>query len=235
MIILPAIDIYKGECVRLTEGAFETTEKVADDWLKTAKSFEEAGASWVHMVDLDGALMGRPINSRIFIGVADKTGLKVELGGGIRTMEDIEYYLKNGISRIILGSVAVNDPSFVKEAVDKYGSKVAVGIDAKDGFVKTSGWTKGSEFNYIEIAKQMESFGVEVIIYTDISKDGTLMGPNLEHLKKLDETVSSKIIASGGIRNLDDLKSLRKLNLYGAICGKSIYQGSLNLKEAIRL
>lgn len=233
MIILPAIDIYNGECVRLTKGAFDTTEKVADSWLETASSFEAAGALWIHMVDLDGALKGRPVNKSTFIDVANKTGLKVELGGGIRTLKDISYYLERGISRVILGSVAINNPDLVKEAVKEFGDKIAVGIDAKDGLVKTAGWIEESSNDYINTAKRMESYGVDLIIYTDIDRDGMMNGPNLEHLETLKNSISSKIIASGGIRNIDDIKSLKEMDLYGAICGKCIYNGSLNLKEAI--
>jgi phosphoribosylformimino-5-aminoimidazole carboxamide ribotide isomerase len=235
MIILPAIDIYNGECVRLTKGAFETTEIVADSWLDTARSFESLGATWIHMVDLDGSLKGKPINSDIFIEVAKSTGLKVELGGGIRRMEDIVFYLERGIARIILGSVAIENPLLVKDSVKEFGNRIAVGIDAKDGLVKTSGWTKGSGHNYIETAKRMEDYGIEVIIYTDISKDGTLNGPNLEHLGLLKEAVSVDIIASGGIRDLEDIKAVKRLNLYGVICGKSIYHGSLDLKAALEM
>jgi phosphoribosylformimino-5-aminoimidazole carboxamide ribotide isomerase len=234
MIILPAIDIYKGQCVRLIQGAFDTTEKVAENYLDTARKFEKSGAKWIHMVDLDGALEGKRINSEIFIDVAKKTGLKVELGGGIRTMADISYYLDKGISRVILGSIAINNPSIVDEAVKEYGDKIAVGIDAKDGFVKTSGWVSESKSRYIETAKQMEAMGVQVIIYTDISRDGTLSGPNIEQLAKLKDSVSSDIIASGGIGNIGHIKSLKELDLYGTICGKAIYSGSLNLVDAIK-
>jgi phosphoribosylformimino-5-aminoimidazole carboxamide ribotide isomerase len=233
MILLPAIDIYEGECVRLTQGAFESSKRVAGSWIETARSFEEAGAQWIHMVDLNGALEGRRVNSHIFIDVVEKTSLMVELGGGIRTMEDISYYIDRGISRVILGSVAVENPPLVEAAVKEYGTKIAVGIDAKDGLVKTSGWIAESKSGYIETAKRMEEMGVETIIYTDIARDGTLSGPNLEHLESLKNAVSSKIIASGGIRDIDDIRALCRLGLYGAICGKSIYQGSLNLKNAV--
>ncbi len=235
MIILPAIDILKGSCVRLTEGVFDTSERVAEDYLETALTFKKAGAKWIHMVDLDGALKGKRVNDKIFIDVAEKTGLKVELGGGIRTMDDIRYYIDKGISRIVLGSVAIDNPSLVKEALTRYGSKIAVGIDAKDGKVKTSAWTKGSESDFIETAKIMEDFGVELIIYTDISRDGTMAGPNLEQLEQLSNAVTCQVIASGGIRNLDDIKALKGMNLYGAICGKSIYQGSIDLEQAINV
>ncbi|NLT48078.1 MAG: 1-(5-phosphoribosyl)-5-[(5-phosphoribosylamino)methylideneamino]imidazole-4-carboxamide isomerase [Clostridiales bacterium] len=235
MIILPAIDIYRGECVRLTQGAFHTSERVADSWLETAASFEEAGAKWIHMVDLDGAISGERVNSHIFIEVAKKTGLKVELGGGIRTMEDISYYLEQGISRVVLGSAAIDDPSLVEAAVKKYCGRIAVAIDAMNGMVKTSGWVSESGSHYIEIAKKMEASGAEVIIYTDIAKDGTLNGPSISHLESLKNAVSSKIIASGGIRNSEDIRALCQLGLYGSICGKSIYQGSLDLRETLSI
>ncbi len=235
MIILPAIDIYEGQCVRLTQGVFESSERVADSWLETALSFEEAGAEWIHMVDLDGALKGKRVNSSIFTSVAEKTGLKVEVGGGIRTMEDVSYYLDRGISRVILGSIAIDNPALVETAVKEYGNRIAVGIDAKNGLVKTSGWIAESGAGYVETARRMEAMGVETIIYTDISRDGALSGPNLEHLQCLKNSVSSKIIASGGIRNAEDIKALCRIGMHGAICGKSIYQGSLNLQEAIDL
>ncbi|GAB1475282.1 1-(5-phosphoribosyl)-5-[(5-phosphoribosylamino)me thylideneamino]imidazole-4-carboxamide isomerase [Bacillota bacterium] len=235
MIILPAIDILKGECVRLTQGIFDTSERVAESWIETARAFREEGAEWVHMVDLDGAREGGPVNSNIFIDVAEKTGLKVELGGGIRTLSDMEYYLDKGISRIVLGSVAVDKPELVREAVNKYGDKIAVGIDAKKGLVKTAGWIKESRSNYIETAKRMEQSGVEVIIYTDIGRDGMLSGPNLVHLEELSKAVSTKIIASGGIRDTQDIADLKSLGLYGAICGKSIYHGTLKLKRALEI
>ncbi len=235
MIILPAIDIYEGQCVRLLQGNFQTAHKVAHSYIETALSFKKRGAEWIHMVDLDGAKEGKRINSQVFIDVAEKTGLKVELGGGIRNISDISYYLDNGISRVILGSAAIDNPALVEAAVKKYGDKIAVGIDARNGVVKTAGWITESEADYIETARHMDAIGIEVIIYTDISRDGTLTGPNLEHLKRLKDSVSSKIIASGGIGGPDDIKKLAELDLYGAICGKSIYNGDLDLKEAIEM
>lgn len=234
MIILPAIDIRNGTCVRLLKGAFETAEKVAEDPLDTAFSFQKAGAEWIHMVDLDGALKGERTNSKIFVSVAAETDLKVEIGGGIRRIQDIEYYLDNGIERVILGSIAVKEPDFVKEAVKNFGSHIAVGIDARNGMVAAEGWTETSSVNYIELAKRMEEAGVKYIIYTDIDKDGTLLGPNTKQLIDLNNAVTCNIIASGGINDIDDITQLRASQLYGAICGKSIYKGTLSLKEAIQ-
>ena len=233
MIILPAIDIRNGECVRLVKGDFETAHKVAENPLETARRFEAAGAEWIHMVDLDGALEGKLQNAPIYLDIAENTGLKVEVGGGIRDMKAVDYYLSNGISRVILGSVAVENPSFVKEAIAKYGEKIAVGIDAKNGKVATRGWLTVGEDDYISFAKQMETLGVSTIIFTDISRDGTLEGPNLEQLETLSQAVKCNIIASGGLCNMGDIKALCALNLYGAICGKSIYSGTLNLTEAV--
>ncbi|MEM1483878.1 1-(5-phosphoribosyl)-5-[(5-phosphoribosylamino)methylideneamino]imidazole-4-carboxamide isomerase [Oscillospiraceae bacterium PP1C4] len=234
MIILPAIDIQGGNCVRLYKGDFSTVHKVAESAEETAASFKAAGAAWIHMVDLDGAKKGSMENAPIFLDIAKNSGLKVELGGGIRNMKTIEYYLECGISRVILGSVAVKNPALVREAVDVFGEQVAVGIDAKDGMVATEGWLDASDVNYIELAKKMEQCGVKHIIFTDISKDGTLEGTNLEQLAAINEAVCCNIIASGGVKDISDINACRQLKLYGVICGKSIYSGSLSLYEAIR-
>lgn len=233
MIIFPAIDIIDSKPVRLFKGDFSTASQVADDALETAEGFVKAGCQWVHMVDLDGSLKKEPVNAETFIAVAKETSLRVELGGGIRTMKDIDFYVNNGIARIILGSVALKNPELVREAVKEFGSIIAVGIDAKNGYVATEGWTQSSNIYFTYLAKQMESVGVETIIYTDISKDGTLSGPNISQLEEINNSVSCNITASGGVTNLDDIVRLREAGLYGAICGKSIYQGTLNLKEAV--
>lgn len=234
MIILPAIDIKDGQCVRLTKGDFATVEKVAEDPLKTALSFQEAGAEWIHMVDLDGAKEGSLKNSPVFLEVALKTGLKVELGGGIRTMESIDYYMDRGISRVIIGSAAISNPELVKAAVEKYGDRIAVGIDARNGMVSGDGWLSDSNVTYLDLARRMEDAGVRCIIFTDISKDGTLSGPNLEQLGRINGAVSCDIIASGGIHTMKDIIDLKEMGLYGAICGKSVYKGTLSLEEAIQ-
>ena len=235
MIILPAIDIKDGNCVRLFKGDFSTVETVAENYMDTAKSFELDGASWIHTVDLDGAKEGKPINNEIFIDIAKNTNLKVELGGGIRNLETVEYYIQNGISRVILGSIALKNPGIVKDAVKEYGDKIAVGIDAKEEMVAVEGWLDSSSVNYIDLAKEMANIGVKYIIFTDISKDGTLSGVNAEQLKKLSISVNANIIASGGVHTIEDIKICKEMNLYGTICGKSIYKGTLNLKEAISL
>ncbi len=235
MIILPAIDIYNGMCVRLKMGDFATSEKVADDYMKVAQQFAEQGAEWIHMVDLDGAKEAKPKNSKIFLDVAASTSLKVELGGGIRDMETIDYYLANGISRVILGSAALSNPQLVRKAVEKYGERIAVGIDAKNEMVAADGWLDTSTVHFLDLARAVEASGVKYIIYTDISKDGTLSGPNLEHLERLKNAVSCNIIASGGIHNINDIKNLKNMDMYGAICGKSIYKGTLSLADAVKI
>lgn len=235
MLIFPAIDIKEGACVRLYKGDMASAEQVADSYLDTAASFKTAGAEWIHMVDLDGACAGERKNAHIFTEVAARSGLKVEVGGGIRTLSDVEYYLSRGISRVVIGSAAVKNPSLVREACDLYGDKIAVGIDARGGLVATEGWVETGTVDYITLAKEMEQAGVRTIIFTDIDRDGMLSGPNLTQLNALNEAVSCQIVASGGIKNIDDIQALRDLNLYGAICGRSIYKGTLNLQEAIAL
>lgn len=235
MIILPAIDIQNGECVRLTKGDFATTEKVAEDPVETALRFKEAGAQWLHMVDLDGAKNAMAQNREVFLAVAKATEMKIELGGGIRDMDTAAYYLDNGIERIILGSMAVKNPKLLAELVREYGDRIIVGIDAEDGMVKTEGWLANGRVNYITLAKEMFHIGVRHIIYTDISRDGTLTGPNLNDLRKLKEAARMNVIASGGIRNAADIKALAKMKLYGAICGKSLYKGTLDLSEALKI
>lgn len=235
MIILPAVDIMGGRPVRLYKGEFSTASQVAEDALETAVRFERDGAEWIHMVDLDGSLKKERVNAEIFINVAKNTSLKVELGGGIRSLEDVEFYIKSGIARVILGSAALKNPQLVKDAVARFGDRIAVGIDAKNGYAAAEGWTETSNVYFTDLAKQMESMGVKTIIFTDISKDGTLSGPNIAQLKEINNAVSCNIIASGGINDINDIKELKQEQMYGAICGKSIYSGSLSLKEALEV
>lgn len=235
MIIFPAIDIMNKKPVRLYKGEFSTAKQVAENALETAKAFENAGAGWIHTVDLDGSLKKGRVNSDVFLEIARETSLKVEVGGGIRSLQDIEFYLSNGIERVILGSVALKNPSLVKEAVGEFGERIAVGIDASNGYAAAEGWTEGSNVYFTDLAKQMEDFGVKTIIYTDISKDGTLSGPNLSQLKEINNAVSCNIIASGGVTDINDIIALRNEGLYGAICGKSIYNSTLDLREAIEI
>ncbi|MCF2651377.1 1-(5-phosphoribosyl)-5-[(5-phosphoribosylamino)methylideneamino]imidazole-4-carboxamide isomerase [Anaeromassilibacillus senegalensis] len=233
MIILPAIDLKDGMCVRLFQGDYATAEQVAEDPVQTAQSFEADGARWMHIVDLDGAKARRPVNDGTIFSIRDNTSIHMEVGGGIRDMGTVEYYLSRGVSRVILGSAALQSPDFVREAVKKYGKKIAVGIDALNGKVAAEGWTAQSEVDYLEMAKHMESIGVRYLIVTDISKDGTMSGPNLVMLDKINRTVGCSIIASGGVSSIKDIVDLNALGLYGAIAGKSIYTKALDLRSAV--
>ena len=237
MIIFPAIDIIGGQCVRLVKGDYATASKVAEDPLETARKFEAAGAEWIHMVDLDGAKAGYPVNTEIYKNIAQNTNLKVEVGGGIRTLDTIRAYLDLGIARVILGSVALKNPQLVADAVAEFGAdRIVVGIDAKNEMVATEGWLETSEVHYIDLAKEMIKAGVRTFIFTDISKDGTLSGVNAEQLKKLADATAGQcnIVASGGVHTIEDIRICRDLGLYGTIAGKSLYQGMLDLAEAIK-
>lgn len=234
MIIEPAIDLKDQKVVRLHKGAFDTVHQVADDPVEVAKAFAAAGAAVIHMVDLDGARSGERVNGEIVRRVIDETGMKVELGGGIRSMEDLRAVDALGVWRFVIGSAAVTDPDFVREAVKAYGSRVAVGVDAKDGEVRTSGWEAGSGVHFLDFAAQMEKLGVQTLIFTDIDTDGMLSGPNVESLNKLQKAVSCRIVASGGVSSNQDLRDLADMGLYGAIVGKAYYAGTVDLAEAVR-
>ena len=233
MIIFPAIDIMDGKPVRLLRGDFDTAEQVAEDVLTTAKQFARVGCTWVHMVDLDGSLQKKPVNADPILQVVEHTPLKVEVGGGIRTMEDIAFYLDRGVDRVILGSVALKNPELVQQAVDAYGDKIAVGIDAKQGMVATEGWTEDSKMDFIDLAKAMEKMGVATIIYTDIGRDGTLSGPDVLGLDRLNKAVGCNVIASGGVTTITDILVMKDKKMYGTICGKCIYKQTLDLREAV--
>lgn len=235
MKILPAIDLKDGQCVRLKRGDYGTAHKVAEDAVQTAKGFLAAGAELVHMVDLDGAKDGSHANYDVVKRVIAETGAKVELGGGIRAMADVDAVLALGVSRVIIGSAAVKNPQFVKEAAAKYGEKIAVGIDALGGTVRTEGWLKDSGEDFLAFAKRMESYGVGTIIFTDIDKDGMLEGPNFVQLSMLRNAVSCAIVASGGVTTLEDIAKLRDAGIDAAIAGKAVYTGALDLAAAIRI
>ena len=220
MKILPAIDLKDGQCVRLKKGDYGTAHKVAEDAVQTARGFLAACADMIHMVDLDGAKDGSHANYDVVRRVIRETGAQVELGGGVRTMADVDAVLALGVCRVIIGSAAVKNPEFVRQAVQKYGEKIAVGIDALGGTVRTEGWLK-------------DSYGVQTIIFTDIDRDGMLEGPNFAQLAQLRAAVSCAIVASGGVTTLSDIAKLREAGLDAAIAGKALYTGALDLKKAI--
>ena len=232
MRVLPAIDLKDGQCVRLKKGDYGTAHKVAEDAVETARGFLAAGAELIHMVDLDGAKDGSHANYDVVRRVITETGAAVELGGGIRAMADVEAVLALGVSRVIIGSAAVKHPEFVREAVARYGDRIAVGIDARGGTVRTEGWLKDSGEDYLAFAQKMESYGVKTIIFTDIDKDGMLEGPNFDQLAALRNAVSCGIVASGGVSTLSDIARLRDAGVDEAIAGKAVYTGALDLKRA---
>lgn len=233
MRLYPAIDIKNGQCVRLRQGVFEDTTVYANEPFEVAKEFEADGAKFLHIVDLDGALRGTGANDEALKKIVENVSIPVEIGGGIRTMEDIEHRLSLGVTRVILGTKAVESPEFVKEAVEKFGAdKIVVGIDAKDGMVAIKGWETISNVDAVTLALSMKELGVTTIIYTDISKDGMLCGPNFAQTARLVEATGMDIVASGGVSCMNDLLELEKIKVEGAILGKAIYEKRVDLKEA---
>lgn len=235
MIIIPAIDIIDGKPVRLYQGDYDKKEIVGESVLDIAQEFQRKGAEYIHIVDLDGAKSGELVNKEIIVEVANKLDIDVEVGGGIRTMETIDYLIQNGVARVILGSVAIDDEKLLVKAIEKYGDKIAVGIDCKDGRVCVHGWLKNSDIRYLDFAKKMQKLGVKNIIFTDISRDGTLQGPNIAMLNLLSYELDVKITASGGVKDINCIKALNKLNIYGAIIGKALYAKTISLDDAIEV
>lgn len=235
MIIFPAIDLYDKKAVRLFKGDYNRMTVYSENPLEVAKGFKAAGAEYIHMVDLEGAKEGTTPNFDIVRSVAVESGLKVEIGGGIRKEETVKRYIDAGVMRVILGTAAVNDSAFLEKMCNQYGDKIAVGADLKDGEVAVKGWTEKSGVSGMDFCKRMQDMGVKTIICTDISRDGAMRGTNRELYKTLSERFSMDIVASGGVSSIDDVKALSKMNIYGAIVGKAIYTGDINLKEAIEV
>ena len=235
MKIFPAIDLYDKKAVRLFKGDYAQMTVYSENPIEVARDFEAAGAKFIHMVDLEGAKNGTTPNLDIVKDIANNTGLFVEIGGGIRSMETVKAYLDNGVGRVILGTSAVTDEAFLLEAVKTYGEKIAVGADVKDGYIAIKGWVEKSQYSLEEFLSKMENIGVKTIICTDISKDGAMKGTNLELYKSLNEKYSLDIIASGGVSTIDDIVALRGMDMYGAIIGKAYYTGAIDLCEAIEV
>ncbi len=235
MLIFPAIDLYEGQAVRLYKGDYNEKTVYSDDPVSVAKDFLGCGAAHVHLVDLEGARDGGTPNLDSVCAIKRETGLFCEIGGGIRSMVVVGEYLGAGLDRVILGTAAVTDKAFLKEAVKKYGEKIAVGIDIKDGTVAIKGWRESSGVDAFEFCGQMENLGVKTLICTDISKDGAMIGTNRELYKKLTERFKINITASGGVSSIDDVKALRKMDLYGAIIGKAYYIKAIDLRKAIEV
>jgi len=234
MIIYPAIDLKDGKCVRLSQGAFDKVTVFNDEPKNVAKSFQEAGASFIHVVDLDGARSGKSQNHVAIASIVSAINIPIQTGGGIRTMEDIEQKLSMGVERIILGTAALKHPDLVKAAVKAYGNHIAVGIDASQGLVAVEGWEEVSRTKAVDICIKMKNIGVQTIIYTDIAKDGMMSGPNVEATKEIVETTGLSVIASGGVSSIEDLERLSEIRVSGVIIGKALYLGALDLKSVIR-
>lgn len=234
LTIYPAIDMRGGKCVRLLQGDYDQETIYGNSPFDMAKSFAEDGAEWIHMVDLDGAKDGMRVNDRFVIEAAQKLQVKIQIGGGIRSEEDIRHYLESGVNRVIIGSIAVSNPEFSIEMIKKYGGKIAVGIDAKNGYVATHGWLDTSELKAVDLGKRFAEAGAETFIFTDIATDGTLAGPNIDAVCEMAEVTGKNVIASGGVSSLADLKAITSKGIQGAIVGKALYENRFTLKEALK-
>ena len=235
MILLPAIDLYERKAVRLLKGDYANMTVYSDNPIEIARDFENCGCTHIHMVDLEGARDGTTPNLATVQQVARETSLFVEIGGGIRNMDTVKRYLDAGVSRVILGTAAVNDPAFLREAVASCGSAIAVGADVKDGYIAIKGWLETSRLTLEEFLRDMQSLGIQNVICTDISRDGAMRGTNLELYRSLSRRFHMDITASGGVSTLEDIKALREMDLYGAIIGKAYYTGAIDLKQALEV
>ncbi|WP_040204149.1 1-(5-phosphoribosyl)-5-[(5-phosphoribosylamino)methylideneamino]imidazole-4-carboxamide isomerase [Neobacillus jeddahensis] len=231
--IYPAIDMRGGNCVRLLQGDYAQETIYGDSPFAMAKRFAADGAEWIHMVDLDGAKDGKRVNDRFVVEAAQNLAVNIQIGGGIRSEADILHYLENGIDRVIIGSIAVSNPEFAIEMIRKYGAAIAVGIDAKNGYVATHGWLDTSELKAIEVGKRFADAGAETFIFTDIATDGTLSGPNIAAVCEMAEVTGKNVIASGGVSSLADLQAIAKHGIQGAIVGKALYENRFTLKQAL--
>ena len=235
MILFPAIDLYEKKAVRLYKGDYANMTVYSENPIEIARDFENCGCTHIHMVDLEGAKDGTTPNLAIVEQVAKETSLFVEIGGGIRNIETVEKYLNAGVRRVILGTAAVNDEAFLRAAVAKHGDKIAVGADVKDGYIAIKGWLEKSAVTLEDFLAKMQEIGVKHIICTDISKDGAMQGTNLALYRQLSEKFKLDITASGGVSSMEDIRELRKMDIYGAIIGKAYYTGAIDLKEALEV
>lgn len=233
MIIFPAIDILNGKCVRLIQGDYQQETVYSDSPVNMALEWESKGAEYLHLVDLDGAKTGQSINKQVIKEIAQSVSIPVQVGGGIRSIETVKEHIENGVSRVIIGTAAISDPDFLQQAVDTYEDKIAVSIDAKNGYVATDGWTRTSEIKAIDLLLELEQMGVETIVYTDILRDGMLQGPNFAELTTINQATSIDVIASGGVTTKEDVQQLQSMNLYGAIIGKALYDGNLKFEDLV--
>ncbi len=233
MIVLPAIDIKDGYCVRLYQGDYGKVTTYDTDPVQVALRWQEAGASWLHIVDLDGAAQGMPVNAALIARIRAATKMHIEVGGGMRSLEHIQHILEQGIDRVILGTVAITDRALLSQALAAWGERIVVGIDARGGLVSISGWHETSQVKATTLAAELEQAGVQRFVYTDIARDGVLKGPNLEALREMQQATSRPLVAAGGVSALHDLQALAALGVEGAIVGKAIYTGDVDLAAAI--
>ncbi|PIC86619.1 1-(5-phosphoribosyl)-5-[(5-phosphoribosylamino)methylideneamino]imidazole-4-carboxamide isomerase [Sporosarcina sp. P20a] len=233
MILFPAIDIRDGKCVRLIQGDYAQEIIYNESPTNMAQEWQNQGAEYIHVVDLDGAKTGNSANKQAIEAIAKAVSVPVQVGGGIRNMDIVDSHIENGVARVIIGTAAIQDPEFLKKAVEKYGDKIAVSIDARNGLVATDGWTETSDVKAVDLLQDLAEIGVKTVVYTDIMKDGMLQGPNFEELKIMDEASSIDIIASGGVSTEEDIKKLAAEDMYGAIIGKALYEGNLSLKKLL--
>ena len=235
MLIFPAVDLYEGKAVRLFKGDYNQMTVYSDKPWEVALDFKNQGATWMHIVDLEGAKDGTTPNFDTVFKIKQTSDLKIEIGGGIRNIETVDRYINAGANRVILGTAAVKDRDFLFAAAKKYGEKIAVGVDIKDGFVAINGWTEKSQLDAFDFCETLQKIGIKTIICTDISKDGAMQGTNVDLYKQLSNKLKMQIIASGGVSSMDDIKRLKELELYGAIIGKAYYTGAVCIKDAIEV
>jgi len=235
MILFPAIDIRGGNCVRLIQGDYNQEKVYSDSPVTQAQEWEKKGAAYIHIVDLDGAKTGVSQNAGVIKEIAANVHVPIQVGGGVRSMEAVKSLIDSGVSRVIIGTAAISNPEFLKEAVAAYGDKIAVSLDAKNGFIATDGWTDTSGVKALDLVKDLEAIGVKTIVYTDIAKDGMLQGPNFEELDAMNNASSIDVIASGGVSTANDVKKLAANNMYGAIVGKALYDGTVQLEDLLEV
>lgn len=231
MKIFPAIDIRNGKCVRLVQGDYDQEIIYGDSPVDMAKYWEKEQAEYLHIVDLDGAKSGGSMNRLIIEEIVKALAIPVQVGGGVRSMACIDQYIQNGVARVIIGTAAIKNLDFVKEAVERYGDQIAVSIDARDGYVATEGWTETSSISAVDLLNTLEKIGVKTIVYTDIAKDGMLQGPNIEELRTIQQATTIDVIASGGITTEENVRKLAEMNIYGAIIGKALYEDKISLRS----
>ena len=231
--IFPAIDIKNGQCVRLVQGDFARLESYGNDPVKMAQNWVEQGAKNLHIIDLDGALMGEAVNKNLIKSMIEAVNVPIQFGGGVRDMKYVEEMVEAGVTRVILGTSALSHKAFVKEAIKEYGEKIAVSLDAKDGYVAVRGWTELTDVTAANLAQELEEYGLHTVIYTDIAKDGMMAGPNFEEIDKMNKSIRSNLIASGGVSTPADVKKLEEMGIYGCVIGKALYTGGIRLSDIL--